>query len=396
MAQNDLPKKILFIDDDVAVSEGLEGPLRNQGVQLIRALDVETAMYLFNQQIFEVVVVELEFASLPGLALIQKIRNVTHAERRAAGIILTCGQQRKGSDDNLAKEIGEIDIISKPLSAIKLLPALQRALEQRRNALELAKVQSQVNQTLEKSGVDAALEILKSNLPKLKNRGHAMMVDLYEESKQYSNAISILDPLIEKLPNDINLINTKGRILLKMGDSKAAKDYLEKADAAAPHNIERLKAMATMYLELEDPNSSVEKMKDIIKLSPEQKDLKFSMFKDLENAGFLNHAIGLCKATTPPVEVVRYYNNVGVTLSKTQDYAGAIAEYESALKFYPSFRENYRILFNIGLAYAHQKNQESYIKAEQALVRCLELKPNYDKAVTILSEVRKRLNKKSA
>lgn len=390
---NDLPKKILFVDDDVAVSEGLEGPLRNQGVQLVRALDLDTAMYHFNQQIFEVIVVELEFATLPGLALVQKLRANPHAERRSAGIILTSGQQRKASDDNLAKEIGDIDVINKPLTAIKLLPALQRALDQKRVAAEFNMVQSLVTHTLQKEGIEAAVEVIKKNLPRLKNRGHALMVELYEEAKQYPNALSVLDPLIEKMPQDINLVNTKGRLLLKMGDSQAAKECFEKADAAAPHNIERLKSMAAMYLELSDPDASVEKMKDIIKLSPEQKDLKFAMFKDLENAGYMNHAIGLCKSTTPPVEVVRYYNNVGVMLSKTQDFAGAIAEYESALKFYPSFRENYRIYFNIGLAYAHQKNQDSYLKAEQALVRCLELKPGYEKALITLNEVRKRLGK---
>lgn len=396
MAQNDLPKKILFVDDDVAVSEGLEAPLRNQGVQLVRALDLDTAMYHFNQQIFEVIVVELEFSSLPGLALIQKFRANPNAERRSAGIILTSGQQRKNTDDAQAKEIGDIDVVLKPLTAIKLLPALQRALDQKRLLAEFSMVQSLASQTLAKEGVEAAIEVVKKNLPRLKNKGHALMIELYEEAKQYPNAINVLDPLIEKLPADINLVNTKGRILLKMGDVKAAKEYLEKADAAAPHNIERLKAMASMYLNLEDPDASVEKMKDIIRLSPEQKDLKFAMFKDLESAGYMNHAIGLCKSTTPPVEVVRYYNNVGVTLAKTQDFAGAIAEYESALKFYPSFRENYRIYFNIGLAHAHQKSQESYLAAEQALLKCLDLKPGYEKAVATLVEVRKRLAKKTA
>src|SRR5690242_7668021 len=116
-----LPKKVLLVDDDAAVAEGLEGPLRKHGINLVRALDLDTAMYTFNQQIFEVAIVELEFAPLPGLALVQKMRQHQSKDRREIGIIVASGQQRKGTDDGLANELGDLEFANKPLNVIKLL-----------------------------------------------------------------------------------------------------------------------------------------------------------------------------------------------------------------------------------------------------------------------------------
>ena len=57
MTKTALPPKILLIDDDSSVAESLEGPLKKHQVKLVRAHDLDTALYHFNQQIFEVVVV---------------------------------------------------------------------------------------------------------------------------------------------------------------------------------------------------------------------------------------------------------------------------------------------------------------------------------------------------
>jgi tetratricopeptide (TPR) repeat protein len=195
----------------------------------------------------------------------------------------------------------------------------------------------------------------------------------------FAEALQIADAVLGKKPDDIAVNNTKGRLLLKMGQTAKAREFLEKADKAAPMNIDRVKAMADMYLKLNDPNASVDKMKQLIALNPEQKDLKFDLFRDLETSGFIDHAIGLCKETTLPAEVVRHYNNKGVLLSKEGLNEKALEEYKASLKFYPSFKENYRIFFNIAIAEANQKTPESLQRAAIALDKCLELCPDFEK-----------------
>lgn len=390
--QSNLPKKILLIEDDTTIAEAVTSFLKKHNIAVVRALDIETAMYQFNQQLFEIVVVELEFSSLPGLAVVQKIRGNPAEERRSAGIVITSGQQRKSQDDGLMHELGDMEIIQKPLTDIKMLPALARALQRKRGLKEYELIRSVCYDMVQKKNdLGGAINLLKQNLPKIGQRGISLMAHLYEESGQVQDALKTVDTLLSKNPDDIAMLNSKGRLLLKMGDAGKARELLEKADRLAPQNIERIRNMASMYLKLQDPKASTAKMKELIALSPENKDLKFDLFRDLETAGYVEAAIGLCRETTLPAEVVRFYNNKGVMLSKTGDNKMALAEYTSALRFYPTFTENYRIHFNIAIAEANQKSIESLQRAESALHKCLELSPNFDKGVQLLAQVQRMI-----
>src|SRR5690606_6088947 len=102
------------------------------------------------------------------------------------------------------------------------------------------------------------------------------------------------------------------------------------------------------------------------------------------------------KETTNSKEVVRHYNNRGVELSKNGDIAGAIREYEQALKLFPNSKDNFRIYFNIGLARAKLKTPNDYRLAVESLQKCLELSPGFDKAINTIDSINKILNKKAS
>ena len=89
--QSNLPKKILVVDDDLSVGQGLEQPMQAYGVSVSKAKDLQTALYLFNTQRFDVVLVEIEFKELPGLALVQKWRAHEIMEKRCTGFIMMTG-----------------------------------------------------------------------------------------------------------------------------------------------------------------------------------------------------------------------------------------------------------------------------------------------------------------
>lgn len=391
MEQNNVPKKILLVDDEAAVAEGVTNSLKRHGITVVRAMDLETAIYQFNQQIFDVVVIELEFESLPGLALAQKFRTNPNEERRQAGIIISCGQQRKAQDDGLMNELGDMDVVKKPLTDVKLLPVLARVLQKRRSIKEYENVRKVCYDFIHKDDLPGAIDHLKTNLQKIGARGLALMAHIYEEAGQLADALKTVDALLQKNPDDIAMLNTKGRLLLKLGETKKAKNFMERADRLAPKNIERVRNMASMYLSLQDPESSTQKMKELIALTPESKDLKFDLFRDLETAGYIEAAVGLCRETTLPTEVIRFYNNKGVIFSREAENQQALLEYSSALRFYPRFNENYRIHFNVAIAEANQKSPENLARAEAALLKCLELAPDFEKAATLLSQIQKTL-----
>ncbi len=390
---SNLPNKILVVDDDPSIAQGLEDPLKRQNITLVSAPGLDTAFYHFNQQRFTVVLVELEFAPLSGLALIQKWRKHDDPEKRQTGFIVLAGSQRDAEDAALTRELGDIEIIPKPFTVIQLLPFLSRALARRDRAMALDEMRIKVGkiQKLD-NGMEKAIGALRKELPNLGAQGLLLMCDVYEAGGSNEEALTLVERLLEKSENDVSLMNRKGRLLLKLGRFKDARIVMEKADKAAPQNLERIEAMSDMYLKLNEPDKSVSKMKDLLGLNPEQPDIKFSMFEKLNNAGFSSHAQSFCRETTEPGEVVRFYNNKGVALAKEGDRDAAISEYEKALQYFPNFKENYRILFNIGLAYTNVKTHEAYEKAAHSLRRCLELAPDFDKARNALATIEKSLS----
>ena len=401
MADLELPKKVLFIDHDPAVAESLASGLRNYGINLVRALESQSALYNFNQQIFEVAVIEMELPQLPGLALAQKFRGHESKERRQIGLILISAQNRQATDDALLSEMGDIEIIAKPINPPKLLAALGKALARRKLLAEMDEVEKVCYDKLNAKNADigAAIDYLSQRLPKLPKRAQSLYLDLLEQGGRNDDALKLCDDRLKANPSDIVTLNAKGRMLLRLGRHAEAKAALEAADKAAPKNLDRINAMSEMYLKLGAPEKSISKMRELIDLSPEAPDIKFEMFKKLETFGFPDHALSFTRDTTPPAEVVRFYNNKGVALAKGESAGEAVAEYERALKVYPKHRENYRILFNLALAYAADKSVEATNKALDAIGRCLELKPDFDKAKSLKEQLAKRgeaLSKKKA
>ena len=390
--QSELPSKVLVVDDDQSVIDSIEKFLSPHGIQVHRAMDVESAMYQFTRQIFEVVLVELEFAPLPGLALVQKFRLDQNPDRRKAGIILSSGLGRKVTDENLFAELGDLEMIEKPLTALKLLPALNRALGRRRSIIQYDMVKSLAYDLVEKEGdVEKAIGYVKNNINNVGEKGTSLMIDIYEKGGRNDLALKLSEMMLEKNAGDIAMLNTKSRLLLKMGKVELASEFMEQAEKSAPGNIARLQTMASTYLDMEDPDKAVVVMKDLIELSPEEKALRFNFFQDLEDQGYLRHAIGLCKETTPPIEVIRHFNNKGVAFARKQRFEDALIEYNAALKFYPDYKDNYRLIFNIGIAELSKKSLEGVQAAEIAFQRCLDIRPNYEKAKLKLDNVQQVL-----
>jgi tetratricopeptide (TPR) repeat protein len=169
---------------------------------------------------------------------------------------------------------------------------------------------------------------------------------------------------------------------------------MEIADEKAPNNIERINSLAVAYLRTNQPDRSVDKMKQLIDYHPEDSGMKFDLFAKLYEHGFDEHAQKLCKETSNPLEVVRHYNNKGVALAKIGKVEEAIHEYEHSLQFYPKFKENYRIYYNIALAHLNFKTRPHFEEALNNLNKCLELNKRFEKAKRIQELVSKKLDAK--
>src|SRR5262249_11192902 len=161
----------------------------------------------------------------------------------------------------LAGEMGDMEFVLKPLVALKLLPVLGRALKRRRTLAELEEVRTICYDMLKRHPGEIApvIEYLQPRLPKLPSRrGSSLMASLYEEAGRFEEALGLYDAAIGRNPEDVVALNAKGRLLLRLKRADEARQVLEKADHIAPKNIDRVRSMATMYLELQDPKASLD------------------------------------------------------------------------------------------------------------------------------------------
>lgn len=384
MSDPSFPQKILIVDADKSVAQALKAPLDKQGIKVDSAADLGSALYMFNQAIYPVVFIDLAFEELPGLVLIQKWRQHEVPDKANTGFILMAGNRNKSQagDDKLVGELDDIEVIVKPINPIAILTILKKAMANRSRRSRLQEVTLQAKKLAgNPKTAAAAADFVKSNTKDLGLKGQDLMREVLEAQSQWQPALGVVEDILKVKADALGALNHKGRLLLKLGQTEEALKFMEMADRAAPNNINRINEMAIAYLMAKNPDMSVEKMKQLIKFNPEQPDMKFEMFAKLQEFGYDEHAIALCKDTTSPLDVVRHYNNKGVALAKNNQVEDAILEYERALKYFPTYKENYRILYNIALAHIGYKNQPHYEIARDYIKRCLELNPKFDKGL---------------
>jgi len=395
MAKDNLPGSILIIDDDSTVGQAIAGPLANYEVQVENAQDLDTAIYQFNNGDFDAVFVELDFAPLHGLALIQKLRKNKDINKRSTPFIIMSGKTRPKSDDNLIKELLDIEVIIKPFTLVQILPYLSRSMAARQEALKVEGIRAQAFEALEANDLDKA--IAEANKAKSLNeaRGNIILFELYDEAKEYKKGLDAANEALKK-SSLVNYTSWKGHFLCKLNEHKAAAAPLEEAYESSPHHIKRLENMVETYLKLDEPEKAYMKMIELIEICPESESMKFDLMAKLQDSDNLELARKLCKATTKPMDVIRYYNNLGVQFSKEGKHNDAIEAYRRALTFIPKFKENYRIHYNIALALTKSKTRSAYQEAAISLTECIKLKPDFTKAKNTLESINKALNKKKA
>ncbi len=168
---------------------------------------------------------------------------------------------------------------------------------------------------------------------------------------------------------------------------------MEPLSANSPNNLQRLKELGALYLDLKMPKKAIDVTDKLLKYSSLEQDEKYKMYSMLIEKGFVAEAIQFGQQTMDPIQVIRYYNNLGISLTKDGKIEEAIKEYKLALKVFPEFHENYKLYFNLGLCQSKIKTPEFYQDAEISFLKCLAMNPEFEKAAEILKRVQAFLNK---
>src|SRR5438874_2455248 len=106
----DRSARILLVDDEQPIQTLLSYPLRKEGYEVVQATDGEQALERFEEQIFDLVVLDLMLPKLDGLEVCRQLRS-----RSAVPIIMLTAKDDE-LDKVLGLELGADDYITKPFS----------------------------------------------------------------------------------------------------------------------------------------------------------------------------------------------------------------------------------------------------------------------------------------
>ena len=104
------PPRILLVDDEQSVQTLLSYPLRKEGYEVVPALDGQEALDRFDDQAFDLIVLDVMLPKVDGLEVCRLLR------RRSAVPIIMLTARTEEIDKVLGLELGADDYITKPFS----------------------------------------------------------------------------------------------------------------------------------------------------------------------------------------------------------------------------------------------------------------------------------------
>src|SRR5579884_4158139 len=125
MTVADRSARILLVDDEQSIQTLLSYPLRRDGYEVVQATDGHEALERFDEQPFDLVVLDLMLPKVDGLEVCRRLRG-----RSSVPIIMLTARSDE-IDKVVGLELGADDYITKPFSlrefSSRIKAALRRA-----------------------------------------------------------------------------------------------------------------------------------------------------------------------------------------------------------------------------------------------------------------------------
>jgi DNA-binding response OmpR family regulator len=119
---DDHSARILLVDDEQSIQTLLSYPLRKEGYQVVQATDGRQALERFDEEQFDLVVLDLMLPKIDGLEVCRRLRT-----RSSVPIIMLTAKSEE-IDKVVGLELGADDYITKPFSLREFSSRIKAAL----------------------------------------------------------------------------------------------------------------------------------------------------------------------------------------------------------------------------------------------------------------------------
>jgi len=117
-------KRILIIEDDIALLKTLEAALEAENFKVLSATDGEKGFKLASQEMIDLIILDLKLPSMDGFEICKCLRS----KGNMTPIIFLTGEKKEEIDKVLGLELGGDDYITKPFGTRELLARIRAVL----------------------------------------------------------------------------------------------------------------------------------------------------------------------------------------------------------------------------------------------------------------------------
>lgn len=120
--------KVLLVEDEKSIAEGIIYNLKNEGLKVTHVDDGKIAIDIFNEEHFDLLILDIMLPEVSGLEICKKIRKSSNVPI----IMLTAKDDE--NDKITGLEMGADDYITKPFSVKELISRVKAVLRRTKNS----------------------------------------------------------------------------------------------------------------------------------------------------------------------------------------------------------------------------------------------------------------------
>ncbi len=167
-------------------------------------------------------------------------------------------------------------------------------------------------------------------------REDAMLAQLYEQTGQWANAVSVAGEILSYAPDNPGARLIRARALLRQGRLAEASKELGQLNQLSPPNADVHYAMAGGYFELGDRQAAVAQLLEAIRLRPQHAMAHYDLGALLLEVGDLPAGVEhLRRAVELRPEFADAHHNLAIALAQSQDLEGALRHARRARQLSP-------------------------------------------------------------
>jgi len=135
--------KVLLVEDEKSIADGIIYNLKNEGLKVTHVDDGKIALDIFNEEHFDLLILDIMLPEVSGLEICQSIRKSSNVPI----IMLTAKDDE--NDKIRGLEMGADDYITKPFSVKELISRIKAVLRRTKNSELLNGLDEDINSAKE-------------------------------------------------------------------------------------------------------------------------------------------------------------------------------------------------------------------------------------------------------